>query len=144
MYRRFIPLTLGALALVLVTACDQALAPDPQQAAFAQGSNTDPRIEILLAGSPAFPEADGKARFRDRGGEQELQIGVEDGPANTLITFWVGGQAVDAATTDGIGDAGSNLNSDRGDAVPSVGAGTTVEVRIGTAAGGALVVSGAF
>ncbi len=57
------------------------------------------------------------------------------------MTFLVDGAAVGSATTDIIGDASINLNSDLGDTVPAVAAGSTVEVR---AADGTLVASGSF
>ncbi len=139
---RPITIVLGAIALgTATTACDNALAPIQEQPARSQGSSNETRLEIDLIGSEAYPDADGRARYRDRGGEQELQIEVEDGPANTPITFFVGGAAVGSGTTDGFGDARLNLNSDEGDTVPSVGSGTTVSVEV---TGGGVVADGIF
>ena len=50
--------------------------------AGAQASGSGTQLRATLHGSAAFPGADGKARFRDRGGEQELEVEVED--ANRL------------------------------------------------------------
>ena len=140
--------TLSIVALVgSLSACSDQLAPSSSElsadpSALAKGSGSDDgRIEIGLAGSAAFPRANGKAKFRDLGGEQQLEIEVEDGPVNASIDFLVNGLLVASATTDAFGDGEINLNSDLGDAVPAVGAGTSVEVR---AADGTVVVSGSF
>ena len=50
--------------------------------AGAQASGSGTQLRATLHGSAAFPGADGKARFRDRGGEEELEVEVED--ANRL------------------------------------------------------------
>lgn len=137
---RPITIVLGAIALgTATTACEQALAPIQEQPALSRGSSNETRLEANLSGVD-YPDADGRARYRDRGGEQELQIEVEDGPANTPITFFVGDVAVGSGTTDEFGSARLNLNSDDGDTVPMVEAGTKVSVT----AGGGVVVSGVF
>lgn len=142
---RHITIVLGAIALgTATTACEQALAPIQEQPALSRGSGSgssnETRLEANLTGVD-YLDADGRARYRDRGGEQELQIEVEDGPANTDVTFWIDGRQVGpVVTTDGFGSARLNLNSDDGDDVPSIGDGTDVSVR----AGGLVVVSGMF
>lgn len=142
---RHITIVLGAIALgTATTACEQALAPIQEQPALSRGSGSgssnETRLEADLSGV-GYPDADGRARYRDRGGEQELQIEVEDGPANTQITFFVGGDEVGSGTTDEFGSARLNLNSDDGDTVPSVGSGTTVSVEV---TGGGVVADGMF
>jgi len=109
--------------------------------AHAAGSGTE--LRATLHGSAAFPGADGKARFRDRGGEQELEVEVEDANrlAGTRLRVFVGGRQVGTLRINRFGNGSLNLNSDRGDNVPAVTAGTTVRVRT---AGGTLVVSGSF
>jgi hypothetical protein len=139
---RHITIVLGAIALgTATTACEQALAPIQEQPALSRGSSNETRLEVDLTGSIDFPDADGRARYRDRGGEQELQIEVEDGPADTEVTFFVGmNQVGSPVLTDNFGFARLNLNSDDGDDVPSIGDGTAVSVR----AGDLVVVSGTF
>lgn len=138
---RHITIVLGAIALgTATTACEQALAPIQEQPALSRGSSNETRLEANLTGSIDYPDADGRARYRDRGGEQELQIEVEDGPANTPVTFLVDGKAVGSGTTDGFGDARLNLNSDEGEHVPSVVVGIEVSVE----AGDLVVVNGVF
>jgi hypothetical protein len=135
----------AAMVVMTMVACDNQpvpTAPDLDATAFAKGSGgNDGRMEIALSGSPAFPEADGKSKYRDRGGEQQLEIELEDGPANTAVQFWVDGNLLGAGTTNGFGDVELRLNSDEGDAVPAVSNGTTVAV---TTTGGTTIVSGAF
>jgi len=99
--------------------------------------------QAALHGSAMFPNADGKARFRDRGGEQELEVEVEDAHAlaGTTVRVFVSGTRVGNIRLNRFGNGQLNLNSDQGEAVPAVKAGTTVRVRT---AGGALVVSGSF
>ena len=55
--------------------------------------------------------------------------------------MFVGGKQVGTLRINRLGNGSLNLNSDRGDNVPAVKAGTTVRVRT---AGGTLVVSGSF
>ena len=130
MFRRLMP-TLGALAVAFaVTACEQGLSTDLDQPALASGSSIDNRMGIVLVGSSAFPDAGGKARFRDRGGERQLQIQIEDGPANGTLVFSVDGFVVGEATIL-LGRAKIRLNSDDGDDVPLVGPGSTVSVMFG-------------
>ncbi|MFQ5703671.1 MAG: hypothetical protein ACE5HT_06585 [Gemmatimonadales bacterium] len=136
---------LAAVALSTgLVACNDTLQPEQDLSttpSLAKGANrSETRIEARLSGSAAFPDASGRARFRDRGGERELQIQVEDGPANAMVTFLVNGTAVGTATTDAIGDASLSLNSDLGNSVPNVAAGTSISV----SAGGTVVVSGSF
>lgn len=141
---RHITIVLGAIALgTATTACDSALAPIQEQPALSRGSGSsnETRLEADLTGID-FPDADGRARYRDRGGEQELQIEVEDGPANTDVTFWIDGSQVGpVVTTDGFGSARLNLNSDDGDDVPMVEGGMIVSVEV---TAGGVVVRGVF
>jgi hypothetical protein len=111
--------------------------------AAAQASGSGVERLATLHGSAAFPGADGKARFRDRGGERELEVEVEDANrlAGARLRVFVGDQQAGSLRINRFGNGALNLNSDRGDTVPAVKAGTTV--RVGTA-GGTLVVSGSF
>ena len=111
--------------------------------AGAQASGSGTQLRATLHGSAAFPGADGKARFRHRGGEQELEVEVEDANrlAGTRLRALAGGKQVGTLRINRFGIGSLNLNSDQGDTVPAVKAGTTVHVRT---AGGTLVVSGSF
>ena len=126
------------IALLALAAVAFAALPAGAQAA---GSGT--QLRATLHGSAAFPGADGKARFRDRGGEQELEVEVEDANrlAGTRLRALAGGKQVGTLRINRFGIGSLNLNSDQGDTVPAVKAGTTVRVRT---AGGTLVVSGSF
>ena len=100
-------------------------------------------LQTALHGSAMFPNADGKARFRDRGGEQELEVEVEDAHAlaGTTVRVFVNGNRVGTIRLTRFGNGQLNLNRDQGETVPAVKTGTTVRVRT---AAGALVVSGSF
>lgn len=134
----------SALAIAgSAAACGEGLGPNADAApvSLASGSSNEQRAEIQLTAAAGFPDAGGKARFRDRGGEREIQIGVEDAPTNVQVSFVVGGDVVGTGMTDAFGDAKINLNSDRGDNVPLSVAGLSVAVQT---AEGAVIVSGAF
>jgi len=79
------------IALLALAAVAFAALPAGAQAA---GSGTE--LRATLHGSAAFPRADGKARFRDRGGQQELEVEVEDANrlAGTRLRVFVGGKQV--------------------------------------------------
>ncbi len=142
MASRFISVV-GAIVLAGgLTACGEGLGPaDGPPVQMARGPSNDSRVEIALAGTADFPESDGKARFRDRGGERELQIEVEDAPTNVQVSFLVGGDTVGTATTNATGDGRLNLNTDQGDTVPASVAGLTVKVLTPQ---GTVIISGAF
>jgi len=133
--------TLGACSTDSTGPANQANVASAKGSGSGGDSDSSDRVEIQLAAPSGaiFPGADGKAKYRDRGGEQQLEIEVEDIPPGTLIDFFVGGAPVGSATADGLGNAELRLNSDEGDAVPNP-IGQTVEAR----SGGALVVSGSF
>lgn len=106
------------------------------------GGSTDSRVEVILTGRPSYPAAKGKARFRSRGGERELQIEVENLPPGLMVNFLVGGIAYGGTqTVNALGAARINANSDLGQAVPMTVTGKAVQV-ITTA--GALAASGSF
>lgn len=149
MYQRFMAVlsavavagTLGACSADTTGPGNQATVAAARGSGSGGTSDSSDRLEIELT-APAnaiFPEADGKAKYKDRGGEQQLEIEVEDIPPGTLIDYFVGGTAVGSATANGLGNAELRLNSDEGDSVPNP-VGQTVEAR----SGGALVVSGSF
>jgi hypothetical protein len=112
-----------------------ALAP------VAQANNAD--IRIALKGSAQFPNAKGTAKYRDRGGEQEFQVEVENVKklAGKRLGVFVNGNNVGTMRINQFGAGRLELNSDRGDNVPAISAGSKVQVKTGA---GVLVVSGQF
>ncbi|MFQ5747129.1 MAG: hypothetical protein ACE5HF_07920 [Gemmatimonadota bacterium] len=105
------------------------------------GGGGEQRIEARLSATGStFAKAKGKARFRDRGGEAQLQIEVENLAPGLVVDFLVDGASAGQATTDAFGDARLSLNSDLGDIVPAVSGGTTVEAQVG----GTTVAAGSF
>jgi hypothetical protein len=130
----------------LLGACDSmptSQSTDSAVAAKGAGnSNNEIRLEARLVGSTAFSAAKGKARFKDRGGERELQIEIENVRPGTMVSFLVGGIAYGGTqTVDGFGAARINVNTDLGDAVPTSVAGQLVQV---VTSGGDLIASGSF
>jgi hypothetical protein len=127
--RRMLVATLFALLMVF------SIAP----AAWAN----DADIRIPLKGSAAFPNASGHAKYRDRGGEREFQVEVEDvkSLAGTTLSVFVDGVKVGTTKVNSFGVARFNRNTDRGQSVPVIRTGSTVKVRT---SGGTLVVSGTF
>ena len=117
------------VVLALAVAVPRALAAD--------------RTRIALKPSAAFPAAKGKATFKARGGERELQIEVENirRLRGKRVVFIVGGSRLGTARVNAFGEARINRNSDRGQRVPAVRHGTKVKVRT---ASGVLIVSGSF
>lgn len=98
---------------------------------------------VPLRAAPAYPAANGKAKYQDRGGEQEFQVEIEDVRSlrgKTLGVF-VGGNRVGGARVNSLGEGRLELNSDLGQNVPTVNKGTRVQVKT---AAGTLVVSGSF
>jgi hypothetical protein len=98
---------------------------------------------VALKPSKAFPAAKGSAKFKAKPGERELQVEVEHirRLAGRRVVFVVAGARLGAAKVSGLGAARLDRNSERGQRVPTVKAGTVVKVRT---AGGRTVVSGSF
>jgi hypothetical protein len=112
-----------------------ALAP------VAQAKGTD--IRIALKGSGQFPNAKGTAKYRDRGGEREFQVEVENvkALAGKTLSVFANGKKVGSLKINSLGAGSLNLNSARGNSVPAIGAGSKVQVKTGA---GVRVVSGQF
>jgi hypothetical protein len=98
---------------------------------------------IGLKSAKAFPAAKGSAQFKAKAGERELQVEVEHirRLAGKRVVFVVAGAKLGTARVNGLGAAEISHNSERGQRVPQVAAGTAVKVRT---AGGATIVSGSF
>ena len=98
---------------------------------------------ITLKASASFPAAKGAAKFRAKSGQRELEAEVEHVRrlAGKRVTFFVGGRKLGTAKVGALGAAHIARSTERGQAVPSVSAGTTVKVKT---AAGRLIVSGSF
>ncbi|MEZ4417650.1 MAG: hypothetical protein R3E10_17980 [Gemmatimonadota bacterium] len=148
--RTRLPALLASLTLGLAgVACDIPTAPEstadpvaatPGDPSSNGGTPISGEVRVTLSADAAFPAASGKAKYKNIGGERELQIELENGPRNTSVSFLVGGTVVADGVTDGLGNASINRNSDVGQSVPDVTTGMTIEVRIG----GQVLLSGHF
>jgi hypothetical protein len=124
--KRSLPITLLALAVAV-------------PAALAAGGGT----RITLKPAKAYPAAKGSAKYKAKAGERELQVEVEHirRLAGRRVVIAVAGVRLGAARVSALGAAQINRNTERGQRVPQVSAGTVMKVRT---AGGATVVSGSF
>jgi hypothetical protein len=103
----------------------------------------DDRLELRLSPSKTFATAHGKAHFKDRGGEREFELEVEDlrSLSGQKLRALVDGVLVGQPSVNTLGYADLNLNSDRRENVPAIKSGSRVEVRTNA---NVLVVSGQF
>ena len=141
----------ATLAAGSLTACTDPASPDDSASARnsssatgTAGQGTDvPLVLIALraAADGPFRTAHGKAKFKSRGGERELEIELEDVRTGLELLFLLDDINLGTRTTDAFGRANLELNSDRGSAVPMTVAGRKVTVRTTS---GATVVSGSF
>jgi hypothetical protein len=126
-----ITIVLAAAALLLAVSVPTVLASG--------GSGT----RIVLRAAKAFPAAKGSAKFKATAEERELQVEVEHirRLAGKRVAFFVAGKKLGTGKVNVFGVARIERNSERGQFVPPVRAGTNVKV---TTATGALVVKGSF
>lgn len=98
---------------------------------------------IALKASKAFPAAKGTANFKAKAGEREVQVEVEHirRLAGRRVVVVVGGTTLGTAKVSALGAARISRNSELGQRVPKVSAGTVVKVRT---SGGTTVVKGSF
>jgi hypothetical protein len=120
-------LSRALVALTLVAALATALTP----AAQAKGS----KITAKLAGTSAFPAVSGKATFSRENGRRELEVEVEHARAlrGKRLTLFVAGRKIGTMVVGQLGTARLDRSTQRGQAVPSIAAGTRLSVH--TAAG---------
>jgi len=123
-----ITMVLAAAAVALAVAAPAVLASG--------GGGT----RIVLKPAKAFPAAKGSATFKARAGERELEAQVEHVRrlAGRTVTFYVGGKRLGSAKVGALGAAHIER---RNGAVPSVRAGTVVNVKT---EGGVLIARGSF
>jgi hypothetical protein len=99
--------------------------------------------EIRLVGSGAYPRARGSAQYQSQPGQAEFQLEVDHIPAlaGQRIVIYVNGARLGAAHVSHRGVAELNQNSELGQRVPAVHAGTRLKV---TTSGGVTIASGGF
>ena len=124
--------SLSALVLVAFAALAVAV-----PVVLAQGDR-----QIALRPAKAYPGARGSAQYQAQTGHRELQVEVEHVRSlrGKQVLFYVNGAKIGAARVSGLGKAELSRNTELGQRVPQVRAGTKVVVRTSRAA----VVSGSF
>jgi hypothetical protein len=98
---------------------------------------------IVLRPANAFPAAKGSAKFSAKPGERELQVEVEHirRLAGKRVVFFVAGKKLAVAKVSALGAARIERNTERGQFVPRISAGTVVSVKTAL---GRLIVRGSF
>lgn len=126
-----------ALFMFIASMLMTALAP----AQIALANSAD--LKISLKGSAQFPNAKGSAKYRNRDGEREFQVEVENVKklAGKNLNVFVNGSKVGSMKINQLGVGRLVLNSTRGATVPQITSGSKVQVKTGQ---GVLVVSGKF
>jgi predicted PilT family ATPase len=124
-------------ALIAAIAAFAAIAP----VASASGGGTT--TTAALHGSASFPAANGKAVYKVKGSERELQIEVEDvrSLAGMKVKVFVNGALLASPKVSNLGAIRVARNTDNGQTVPVISKGSTVRVRT---LGGTMIASGAF
>ncbi len=109
--------------------------------AMAKGGGTTRTIS--LKGSISFPNATGKATSKVNGSERELQIEAEHikALAGKHVNVFVNGNKLASPVVTRLGQAHVERNTQNGQSVPRIKAGSTVRVRT---LGGTLIASGTF
>ena len=99
--------------------------------------------QIALRSSNAYPAANGTAQYQAQPGQREVQIEIDHIRSLTgrYVTVYIGGAKIGAARVNSRGVAELTRNSELGQHVPQVRAGTTVTVQTSHAV---TVVSGTF
>jgi|GEM_PF-1289605 len=109
-------------------------------AAMAKGKTA---TKIRLAGSEFFPNGKGSAKIKIVKAKSEFQVEVEHvkSLAGQTLSVFVDGSQVGTIHVNGLGKGKLTLKSQRGDTVPTIQAGTTVEIKTDA---GVLVASGQY
>ena len=123
------------VALTLMAALAATLTP----AAQAQGT----KITAKLNGTTAFPAVSGKATFSREAGRRELEVEIEHARAlrGKRLVLFVAGRKIGTMLVGRLGNARLDRSTQRGQAVPSITAGTRLSVHT---AAGAAVAKGRF
>jgi hypothetical protein len=140
-------LAVSVIGIALVVALAAAFASPsvagaPSSAALAH-SSTNVNLQIPLTGHYAYPRATGSSQYQSQPGQSEFQAEVEHlrslGGKQLLVK--VNGTTVGKIKVSRQGQADLTLNSELGQTVPAITAGSVVKV---TTAAGTLVVSGRY
>lgn len=102
------------------------------------GDSTELETELSAVGS--YPDAEGKAKYKEESESSELEVEVEKAAADATVSIYVDGVEVGTLVLDDEGDGKFSLKSSDGDSVPTIAAGSTIEVRLGSD----VVLSGQF
>jgi hypothetical protein len=99
--------------------------------------------EITLHPSSAFPRASGNSQYQSQPGQAEFQAEVEHVVAlkGQLVTVSVSGVMIGKARVSSLGIAHLERNTELGQKVPAITAGSTVKI---STAAGAVIVSGKY
>lgn len=109
-------------------------------AAHAKGGDD---IRIRLTGSAQYPNAKGTAKYKDRGGEREFQVELENARslAGKTVDVYANGAKVGSFKVSALGAGRLNRNTDLGQSVPMIKGGSAIQIKTRA---GALIVSGSF
>lgn len=109
-------------------------------AAHAKGGDA---TRINLTGSAQYQNAKGTAKYKDRGGEREFQVELENAKslAGKTVDVYANGVKVGSFKVSALGTGRLSRNSDRGQSVPVISSGSAIQIKTRA---GALIVSGSF
>ncbi len=109
-------------------------------AAHAKGGDA---TRINLTGSAQYPNAKGTAKYKNEGGEREFQVELENAKAlaGKMVDVYANGAKVGSFKVNRLGRGSMNRNSDQGQSVPNISAGSAIQIKTKA---GALIVSGNF
>lgn len=100
-------------------------------------------IRIALQGSAQYPNAKGTAKYKADGGEREFQVELENvkSLAGKTVNVFADGVKVGSFRVSKLGTGRLNRNTDLGQSVPMIRAGSAIQIKTGA---GALIASGSF
>jgi hypothetical protein len=109
-------------------------------AAHAKGGDD---IRVTLRGSAPYANAKGTAKYKNEGGEREFQAELENAKAlaGKTVDVYANGAKVGSFRVNNLGRGEMNRNSDRGQSVPNIHAGSAVQIKTKA---GVVIVSGSF
>ncbi|HQF70973.1 MAG TPA: hypothetical protein PLH39_06805 [Promineifilum sp.] len=108
-------------------------------AAHAKGGDA---TRIALKGSAQYPNVKGTAKYKAAGGEREFQVELENARAlkGKTLDVYANGMRVGSFKVSALGAGRLSRNTDLGQAVPQISAGSKVQIKWGSI----LVAQGSF
>ncbi len=108
-------------------------------AAHAKGGDA---TRIALKSSAQYPNVKGTAKYKADGGEREFQVELENARAlkGKTLDVYANGMRVGSFKVSALGAGRLSRNTDRGQAVPQISAGSKVQIKWGSI----LVAQGSF